>query len=314
MGDLQEENCRLRGIIEQLQKDHAEARSQTEEYRDKYSELATRVDTEIKKCVSKGELPSAADTLSDLKQEAVSAATDLTDLHCRWSNMDNAIRDCLHRLNKMEQYSKINNLLFDKFPRIPEGKKHGRPLRDFIVTELNKLFPDLEGGQILPSQIEFGHTLPTKSKKNHTVIVKFSCRFTRNAIFYAKTKMPKDCGVSVREHLTPLNAGLLNSAKSLVGNKNVWTSQARVFAKFNNEKILIGSYFDIEKLELLVKKHPYRPGRPQSKQHFDAIETNNVLPGKPAYGPQQQIIDDIKNFVGSQGDNSNNNSSSNSKE
>ena len=111
--------------------------------------------------------------------------------------------------------------------------------------------------------------------------------------------MPKDCGVSVREHLTSFNAGLLTSAKLLVGNKNVWTSQTKIFAKFNNEKMLLRSYHDIEHLEMLTKKRPVRPGRPQSQQQHEAVATANEL-GKIAYGPQQDVISEIKNFVGSQ--------------
>ena len=140
----------------------------------------------------------------------------------------------MKRLGELEQYSRINSLLFYGFIKIPKDL-HGRALRKFLVDELNRLFPNLEGGPVLESEIEYGHSLNSTSKK-HVVIIKFSCRFTRNAIYYSKKNLPADCGISVREHLTSANKTRVTLAIDAVGPKNVWTSQTKIFAKVNGEK------------------------------------------------------------------------------
>ena len=66
-----------------------------------------------------------------------------------------------------------------------------------------------------------------------------------------------------------------------------------------NYKSIIGPLFwEIFSIEILIKRRPVRRGRPQSQQQHEAVATANEL-GKIAYGPQQDVISEIKNFVGS---------------
>ena len=199
--------------------------------------------------------------MNDLREEAACGAAGLQSLSDRYDYIDSSLQNCLQRLYNIEQYSRINSLLFHGFIKPPKGL-HGRALKLWILNELNKLFPDLEGGPVQASEIEFGHTFKTRKNVKHVLIVKFSCRFTRNAIFYAKSSLPKQSGVSITEHLTHQSIYLLNAAKEVVGDKNAWTSQTRIFAKTinNAHPIQITCPADINTLTNLMA--PYvRPGR-----------------------------------------------------
>ena len=316
----EEENRRLRSELEVLRRKNEEAWEETNSYKTKYVEIVKKFDEEINKHVKNPESPSGANSatenpeppsstttapdinvLNNLKQEAVSAVTGLCNLEERWSYMDYNLNNCLFRLNKLEQYSRINSLLFRGFPKIPDDKKHGRALKQFLVDVLNKLFPELEGGVVLPNQIEFGHTLKTRKTSKHVVIIKFSCRFTRNAIFYSKRFLPKECGISISEHLTQTNLQLLNEAKALVGDRNAWTSQTKIFAKLaNGTKISITSPRDLEKLQ------PPAQSRFSSKRQ--GADIRGTLQAHPypqqnakedlTLNSQGNVIDQIKDFIG----------------
>ena len=203
---------------------------------------------------------SNIDVLSQIRQEASTAITGLNALQQSYGYIDYNLGNVMKRLSELEQYSRINSLLFYGFVKIPKDK-HGRALREFLVDELNRLFPSLEGGPVLESEIEFGHSLKSRSKK-HVVIIKFRCRFTRNAIYYSKKSLPTDCGISIREHLTFANKTLVTQAIDAVGPKNVWTSQTKIFAKVNGEKWEIITDRDIKDLHKYVGydnlyKHKY---------------------------------------------------------
>lgn len=227
-------------------------------YKEKYEELLARVDEELKnreKAEMKSIKQPSSDVLADLKQEVLSGVNHLASLEDRWSYFDNTMQDCLFRLNKDEQYSKINNLLFKGFPKIPE-KIYGRELRKHIVDGLNKILPNLKGGPVQMHEVEYGHNLKTRRPTlKNIVIVKFSCRFTRNEIFYSKKDIPKSSGVTISEHLTKENLDLFHKAKDIVGVRNVWTSQTKIFAKLHADdknKLAITSWQGIKKLQHLA--------------------------------------------------------------
>ena len=319
----EEENRSLRAELEVLRRKNNEAWQETNSYKDKYAELVNKFDEEIKKRVQVTQQtnspetppctatvsPPNVDVINDLKQEAVSAVSGLCSLEERWSYLDYNLNSCLFRLNKSDQYSRINSLLFKGFPRIPEDKKHGRALKEFLLEELNKLFPNLEGGAVLPSQIEFGHTLKTRQSSKHVVIIKFSCRFTRNAIFYSKRFLPKDCGVSISEHLTFANLQLLNEAKAIVGGRNAWTSQTKIFVKLaNGSKVLIASTRDLQNLQ----QQPVHSGHSSRRQgavnkgnmhlHHNQNATEDL-----SLTSQSNVIGQIKNFIADNDKNHSNN-------
>ena len=161
--------------------------------------------------------------------------------------MDYSLQDLMSRVNAIEQYMRINSLLFHGFPTVPKGL-HGRALKNWIVDQLNRLFPNLQGGPVQLHEVEYGHTFRTRRNIKHVVIVKFSCRFTKDEIFFAKTSLSKDSGIFVSEHLTSFNQKLLAKAKSIVGDKNAWSSKTKIWALVNNNKVPIVDYYDIKRL------------------------------------------------------------------
>ena len=187
------------------------------------------------------------DTLSRLKSEASSNAAGLGSLEERWSSMDYSLQELIGRVNAIEQYMRINSLLFHGFPPIPKGL-HGRALKKFIVDTINNLFPNLQGGPVQLNEVEYGHTLRTRKNIKHVAIVKFSCRFTKDELFFSKTSLSKDSGVFISEHLTAFNQKLLSAAKSIVGDKNAWSAKTKIWALVNGNKVPIVDYYDIKRL------------------------------------------------------------------
>ena len=272
------DNRALHNQIVQSLNDNHNAMADSIDYQAKYEDLLARVNNELsrqqnaKQENAKEVNCGSTEVLCQLKTEALTAVDGMRSLQERWSFIDSTLQDCLFRLNKMEQYMKLNSLLFHGFPKIPKGM-HGRELREFIVEQINKLLPNLQGGPVSVHEIEYGHTLNTKRRSSkHIAIVKFSCRFTRNEFFYSKKFLPKSAGVSISEHLTADNLYLLNKAKNIVGEKNVWTTQTRIFAKLhaNDEnKLPIISMKSLDKLEQLALNNARRGGNSRSPYYVD---------------------------------------------
>ena len=79
------------------------------------------------------------------------------------------------------------------------------------------------------------------------VIVKFRNRFAKYDILENRSKL-KGSGVSVTEHLTAANLQLLADTRKVVGFTNVWTSQTKILANFENTITHIKNTADIDDL------------------------------------------------------------------
>ena len=145
-----------------------------------------------------------------------------------------------------KQYHQRNSIIIKGYKYLPNMNNW-----DFItatVNELNCLFPSLNG-IVHPIHIDDAHPL-----SKHSVIVKFSNRWVKNAIIKFKRDLV-GTGLIVTEHLTPHTIELVAAAEKIVGsNSNVWVHNTLVFARVGDTRYSIRTAQDLDVLANVVKE------------------------------------------------------------
>ena len=80
------------------------------------------------------------------------------------------------------------------------------------------------------------------------MIVRFANRDVRNEVFYKK-KHIIDKRIKIREHLTNRNLVLLKEAQKLLGERNAWSTQTKIYGKVGSRKLRISSTNDLQTLK-----------------------------------------------------------------
>ena len=156
-------------------------------------------------------------------------------------------------LNERDQYDRRNNGILHGLKDVPvmpsrPTQKDHRMFTNYVVSKVNNLFPDIEGG-FTARDIDDCHVYRTKrhDPKSHKqlIIIRFCSRLVRNEIFSRKKSL-KGTGVSLTEHLTAANLQLLKAAQDKLGNKNkAWTHYGKVLIDLNGTIKAIHSYDDL---------------------------------------------------------------------
>ena len=191
----------------------------------------------------------------------------INNLQERWSFIENALSNISYKLNNLEQYLRSNSVLWKKFP-MPKSKKTPLEFNEHVVDTINKLL-DLDKPLTL-NNIDIAHVFRTRKKSEHkTVIIKFTNRWARHQVYYARKKL-KSTGMSISDHLTAENIELLNLAKNSVGHQNAWSDQGRIYAVIHGRKCLIRSVNDLP----FFRQTGSYENQDNSKQIPDATPTN----------------------------------------
>ena len=124
--------------------------------------------------------------VNTLESNAYNAVVGLQDVNQRLDNMIYFTNELRAKLNSLDQYSRINNLLLHHLKNIPFEKK-GYEFTRWVVEELNRLFPEsVIGFPITEGHIETSHPMYRYGAATDVVIVRFSSRGAQNQIFYNK--------------------------------------------------------------------------------------------------------------------------------
>ena len=139
-------------------------------------------------------------------------------------------------VDQRAQYSHRNCLLF-------HGIKGGKGENtNSIIINMVKEEIDID---ILPNDLDRSHcTGNPKTKKKERPIVIMVVRYNLRNIFNNK-KLLKGKGVSITENLTKYCMAKLNEARETYGFKKVWTSDGKIFFKYEknpSSKLLV--YYD----------------------------------------------------------------------
>ena len=100
------------------------------------------------------------------------------------------------------------------------------------------------------SCVDIAHPLPKSSNGIKPIIIKFIKRSDRNATFTRKRLFAKS-GLAITESLMKKRVALLNEARILLGQENVWTWNETIYCDTGSSKEQIQSQ---EELYLLISK------------------------------------------------------------
>ena len=234
---LQKEN-------EALKNELKKGKGKVDEFEAKYNALIEEV--QALKDDKPASNTGSDDALSNILATANEAAAGLKSLQQEWSKLDTVVKGNTDQIDSLAQYMKINTLLIHGLNNVPDC--HGYDFAIYIINKINELLSAYLTFKIDLSHLEFAHFLPTKSKKKNVIIVKFASRFARNDVYKNRSKL-KGSGVSITEHLTNKNLGLLKEARAIAGFVNVWTSQTKIYANLEGEVMHIKASKDLENLK-----------------------------------------------------------------
>ena len=278
----------------------------------RYQKISSQLSAVLKRVASKNEISlnsndGNADTLSEDLEKVLQAedltinADDLSSLqqlathvqgieeekktnHSNWMKLQEQVTSYNMDLQDLKQYIKIDNLLFHNFPRPPKHFSRISYLK-WVAHTINSMLPMLEEPL---HWCHITHVFKTKRNLSHVIIVRFNHRGMRDDIFDNKRHL-KDHNVSLTEHLTDMNINLLNAARDIVGFKNAWTKNCRVFCLIGNKKMPVSTISNLEVLFADAKEHPdkYTDSRPARKPQYDRF-----VP----YQPQPNNMNSVQNY------------------
>ena len=316
LSDVRNEMEKVQLNNKKLAEQNLEHQKELAGFKNMYTDLVNQLPKNDGNIAEKCQTSMDTATIERIRLEGLKALNSITALENKWSWAENNIneqRGHIHnlycRLNAIEQYSRINSLLFHGLS-LPE-KTFGDSLNKHIVDSINAALPDLE----IPLQtqdIDIAHTLKTKRSGSKPVtIVKFVRRTVRNRIFFAKSQLKKNnSSFTITEHLTAGTISLLSDVKDVVGRENAWTSQTKVFANIGKDKntgkdkkIQIRDLSDLEKLRSMFAyappMHPMQSGVGHGTQQPPPGYNKSVHPNKSSHnGGYSPTHYEIQNQLG----------------
>ena len=171
----------------------------------------------------------------DLGLEIAKLSQHIEELYIKFNLILAAIAKLEFSIDELEQYGRNNCLILHGLHNFPNAHSNYDEFLLKVITTLNlhlNLSLDI-------NCVDIAHPLPTARNGNTPIIIKFLRRSTRNQVFKRKRLFSRT-GLAVTESLTKRRLSLLNEAKSLLGDKNVWTYKGTVFTNINSkhEKIV----------------------------------------------------------------------------
>ena len=166
--------------------------------------------------------------------ELSKANNTLTQLENKWSGLESEVNKQGVAINQLNQYLRLNNLLFHHMVNIPENL-YGTAFSIEMANWINANIPALPSGPLNYWEIDAAHIQRkvTDRNSNHTkyvVIVRFVSRNRRNEVFFAKKQLLESGSyVTITEQLTAENLDLLNEARKKVGFTDAWSNQGKIF-------------------------------------------------------------------------------------
>ena len=171
----------------------------------------------------------------DLGLEIAKLSQHRKELYIKFNLILAAIAKLEFSIDELEQYGRNNCPILHGLHNFPNAHSNYDEFSLKVITTLNlhlNLSLDI-------NCVDIAHPLPTARNGNTPIIIKFLRRSTRNQVFKRKRLFSRT-GLAVTESLTKRRLSLLNEAKSLLGDKNVWTYKGTVFTNINSkhEKIV----------------------------------------------------------------------------
>ena len=171
----------------------------------------------------------------DLELEIAKLSQHIEELYIKFNLILAALAKLEFSIDELEQYGRNNCLILHGLHNFPYAHSNYDEFLLKVITTLNlhlNLSLDI-------NCVDIAHPLPRARNGNTPIKIKFLRKSTRNQVFKRKRLFSRT-GLAVTESLTKRRLSLLNVAKSLLGDKNVWTYKGTVFTNINSkhEKIV----------------------------------------------------------------------------
>ena len=153
--------------------------------------------------------------------------------------LEKDIRKYESKLDEIEQYSRRDCLIFTG---IKEDNSR-REDTDKLILQICSEKLDLN---LTIEKISRTHRLISK-KNPRGIIVKFVNYHDRFHVYRAKSKL-KHSGIAIYESLTTRRKALLDSAKEIIGTRNAFSLDGKIFAMKGTRKVRINDRKDLDDL------------------------------------------------------------------
>ena len=232
---------------------------------------------ENKKSAAEQQLEEVLRNNSEYCLKLTALVTKVEGMECRWSQLENDVTSMSHRVNSIEQYGRLYNLIIKNLKYVPNCT--GTEFSLFVVRLINRLLGQYLFRPVLPTDIDKSHPLYQKNNGDHVIIVRFTCRDVRDDIYYKRRFLSKSDagkGIFIYENLTKANLSLLRSAKKKLGASNVQTDQGKIIANINNSKTVIRSQTDIDNIfNKAVADYKHHHNNSKSTANTNTTNTDN---------------------------------------
>ena len=221
----------------------------------------------------KAELATVSSSIQDLRIENEQLRATVDRLQKESENQKNEIADLkgafrFERLNAVEkdQYTRRNDVKI--YGLVEEGGTHGEN-SDQTSQVVRKLFRDKLNVTVSETDIDIAHRLGNFEKdRERSVIVRFTRRSVRNEVIQNRKKL-KDTPVIITDNLSPANMRLFYRLKELVGGRNVWSIEGKLFAKVGHGQTKRVDMGNIDEIESEERDFIARYGRRESALRGD---------------------------------------------
>ena len=169
---------------------------------------------------------------------------DIGSLLERGEELDEKLTRIMEKLDDKEQYSRRNCLLFTGIVEKDDENTDQLILdtcRGSMGIELSLQDNDRSHRigmktqrEVLPEPEENGQV---KHQKVRPIIVKFTSYRRRQQVFSANKNL-KGKHVGISENLTKIRQKIFNLARDVVGYKNVWSQDGKIFAKRHDDRMI----------------------------------------------------------------------------
>ena len=259
--------------------------------------------------------PCPPTDLKNILIHLTESSRNLTSLKNEYNAFDEKLDKQAEKINELDQYLRLNNLLFHHMTNVPEDL-NGAYFSTYFVDWVNAKFK-LDGGKLHACEIDASHIQRKVEREDgsveYVVIVRFVSRDRRNDIFYKKRQLKlSGSRVTITEQLTQDNLTLLMDAREAVGYDNAWSSQGKIYVRTGaHSKKRVKKESDLKGL----KVPPPRPPKESSRQHQNTYA--NQVSYVPSHGQSSSGFrpsDPATSYYNSPGDYPGLNQSNNAKD
>lgn len=197
-------------------------------------------------------LTALALDIANIREDQKKVLTLMEELRQANKQKDEIIRRLESRVEDLEQYSRMNNIIMTGLKIKPRSfasavtgtGEGGVPSEEDTHSAEQQVVSFLQGRGVHldPEDLEACHALPSRHREaKPTIILRFANRKRKNELMKQGRNL-RGTDVYLNDHLTKKNSEIAGKARHLKRNKKIqgtWVRNCRVFIKLNNDKVVV---------------------------------------------------------------------------